>query len=825
MSTFFLNLLSFKTPPEPNYLGKVLRKQGKFFSILCLLIGWSYSTLHANTTNTCTITEGCMDFTFLDKTDNGDGTSTLCFELVNHCDKALTWVAFGIPEPAIMPSSDSTYASPISGVIYQIQNTANNPFTSLKYKTTATGIINGESDQFCFELNTELADSLFVFPIQGKAANYVNTIAMNIADCTNEYPCLEYGGDYDGDGVCAMEDCDDENPNLPAPFGTMCDDQDPATSNDYIQEDGCTCMGTIPVDCNAVTDGGVIGFGDDGSATSTVICKDSLLFIQNSVSPGGQIDSMEVVWIKSESIEDCGGAFSELEFLNIGAIYDQYNQGGSAQIDGTSWEFVEDTDTNAFTLTLGSLDYGACFVRLTRGLDCEDFVAASNIVSVKIDACSADGDGDCMASDDCMDFAYAGATNHSDSTTTICIDITNNCDHALSYAAFDIMGFAVGPEDGTTVEGNIGVSYHIENTTNNPWQHALKFEVKDEGYKNGETDQFCFELETSVADTLTSLRMQAKAGSGRYTVTLDLSDCDDDMPEEPCTEDMDGDGVCAEDDCDDTDPLYPATPGAVCDDGDSTTVNDMILEDGCSCQGTVVPPPGECDNVTSGGIVGLGEGGIFTSIVLCADSALFIQNNVDPAGGTGDLEVVWIKSDRVDDCPAAFGELGLANIGELYDNYIQNGGSPQLDTTSWEFVENMDSTDLNFALPSLENSACFVRLTRRVGCVPFGGLSNIVSVEIDDCNITIPLTEETEFNVYPNPASQFINLNLENFVGQQIKVSLLDLTGNKVKDLKIKTVISPDVLINTVNLAPGFYTVTINTASSRPVSRTFLIVK
>lgn len=49
--------------------------------------------------------------------------------------------------------------------------------------------------------------------------------------------------DNDNDGICAPQDCDDNNPSLPAPAGTACDDGNANTVNDAIQADGCTCMG------------------------------------------------------------------------------------------------------------------------------------------------------------------------------------------------------------------------------------------------------------------------------------------------------------------------------------------------------------------------------------------------------------------------------------------------------------------------------------------------------------------------------------------------------------------------------------------------------
>ncbi len=53
-------------------------------------------------------------------------------------------------------------------------------------------------------------------------------------------PCV----DNDDDGICASEDCDDNDPNFPIEVGTDCNDNNPVTTNDQIQGDGCTCAGT-----------------------------------------------------------------------------------------------------------------------------------------------------------------------------------------------------------------------------------------------------------------------------------------------------------------------------------------------------------------------------------------------------------------------------------------------------------------------------------------------------------------------------------------------------------------------------------------------------
>lgn len=60
--------------------------------------------------------------------------------------------------------------------------------------------------------------------------------------------CSYSGGDMDNDGICADEDCDDNDPVIGAAQqeGIACDDGDATTQNDEVQADGCSCVG-IPI--------------------------------------------------------------------------------------------------------------------------------------------------------------------------------------------------------------------------------------------------------------------------------------------------------------------------------------------------------------------------------------------------------------------------------------------------------------------------------------------------------------------------------------------------------------------------------------------------
>jgi|GEM_PF-1270119 len=55
--------------------------------------------------------------------------------------------------------------------------------------------------------------------------------------------------DDDGDGICATNDCNDNDATVPAPAGAACNDNNPNTIHDEIQPDGCSCVGIIDDNC------------------------------------------------------------------------------------------------------------------------------------------------------------------------------------------------------------------------------------------------------------------------------------------------------------------------------------------------------------------------------------------------------------------------------------------------------------------------------------------------------------------------------------------------------------------------------------------------
>ena len=98
---------------------------------------------------------------------------------------------------------------------------------------------------------------------QAEIDRYDGAFVLDLQNCDNLAITIggsDSGGgtDNDGDGVCAVDDCNDQDPSVPAPPGTACDDGDPKTTNDLIQSDGCSCAGTVAQTCNLAVPGSCI---------------------------------------------------------------------------------------------------------------------------------------------------------------------------------------------------------------------------------------------------------------------------------------------------------------------------------------------------------------------------------------------------------------------------------------------------------------------------------------------------------------------------------------------------------------------------------------
>ncbi len=409
-------------------------------------------------------------------------------------------------------------------------------------------------------------------------------------------PCANNGGDADGDGVCADVDCDDNDASLPTTPGTACDDGDPLTENDEIQADGCTCTGT-PIDPCANNGGDADGDG----VCADVDCDDNDASLPTT--PGTACDDGDPFTENDEIQADgctCAGT----------PIDPCANNGGDADGDGVCADV--DCDDNDASLPT------------TPGTACDDGDPLTENDEIQADGCTcagtpidpcannggdADGDGVC-ADVDCDDNDASLPTTPG----TACDDgdpLTENDE--IQADGCTCAGTPVGGcNPGYSISGNTLTITGLTGPFNAINLFALPAWT---------TEYSCFANCNTPTEVLTvpdgDYYLHIKVLDENYQVDCELIDnitidgggcmpggsCDDG---DPCTDndvydincncagtsapDGDGDGVCANIDCDDNDPNLPTTPGTACDDGDANTENDEIQADGCTCAGTLIDP-------------------------------------------------------------------------------------------------------------------------------------------------------------------------------------------------------------------------------------------
>jgi len=353
-------------------------------------------------------------------------------------------------------------------------------------------------------------------------------------------PCDNQGGDSDNDGICAFQDCNDNNASIGAQQtpGTSCNDNNSNTNNDIIQADGCTCVGTpgggggTMVTCGEIT----ITYGS-GQIEMRGQSGSNYFFKVHDLNNG---------WFEVFSCSNaCGSsqtAFDIAEGLYKVKIYD------------SGWDVICDTD---ITMSGGT---------------CTDN----------------DNDGICQ-DDDCDDFD----ANFPKPVGSNCNDNNSNTEND-TIQADGCTCAGTPPTGGGNPCESIQVSASGSNVIiNNITSASMTLQIIGPGTQWA-NDTICSGSACGSSQTVSF------SEAGNYTVKALNSNpgCYDQQSVtitggggSPCDNqggDNDNDGICAFQDCDDNKASVGAqqTPDTACDDNNSNTNNDIIQADGCTCAGT-----------------------------------------------------------------------------------------------------------------------------------------------------------------------------------------------------------------------------------------------
>jgi len=118
-------------------------------------------------------TIGCLKWELLDITRDAENDLTYRIRVTNSCANKLIYTAIQVPDGlvAVSPANNSVFTAP-SGRQYDVRNPNYSPFYSIRFKSQADSIANGQSDIFKYKLpgqtmpayihvNARLAPQLF----------------------------------------------------------------------------------------------------------------------------------------------------------------------------------------------------------------------------------------------------------------------------------------------------------------------------------------------------------------------------------------------------------------------------------------------------------------------------------------------------------------------------------------------------------------------------------------------------------------------------------------------------------------------------------------
>ena len=673
--------------------------------------------------------------------------------------------------------------------------------------------------------------------------------------------CDGQGGDADGDGVCADVDCDDTDAAVGARQipGTSCDDGNSNTNNDVIRADGCTCQGVNAsggtADCDIVIFSGGAGqftlnnlfaqserieyFGAPTGYQTIAACDGNCMEVQ---SVTGLIAGAYVV--KLLMIGDDGSfCYREEEVVVTGINGDLCaGNGGDADFDGICADMDCD-DNNPF---IGASQ--------TPGTSCNDGNPNTDNDIIQQDGCTclgevdtgvcagrggdADGDGIC-ADEDCDDtqanigIAQAPGTSCDDGNPNTNNDIILQ-DGCTCLGVID--GALCAERGGDADSDGICADIDCDDSRADIGGAQVPGTSCDDGNPNTENDII-------QSDGCTCLG------------AIDPTFCDQRGG------DADGDGVCADIDCDDNaaDIGVAQVVGTPCDDGNPNTDNDVIQADGCMCLGDVV----DCDAVIFEGGAGtitvsnltapsvelniIGVPTNFELINICNGECNVQQiiPNLAPGlysvklllGGAGgcyrEEDVIVTPSSAASSSNRTSTEFhlnGFANLQNIEVQWVHTDNRPKnyfvleksIDGQLFEPVQVIKSEDIGTNVAAYkefdEQPQTGLNYYRIGTAFSTGDFTYSEVVQVD-------FTPLDQFGLFPNPVTHRgeLFINLSDFADKSADLIIYNGFGQQVQSMRVDKVGASPIRLKLEGIPDGVYSIDVKVPGKRLQARRFVV--
>ena len=736
-------------------------------------------------------------------------------------------------------------------------------------------ICNGDCE------NTEIVLNL----APGTYAVKINMIGDDNSYCYRQEDVVVTEGciDNDNDGVCVPEDCDDANPAVPALPNTSCDDGDTTTINDVILADGCTCAGTFvcPIDM------------DNDGVCATDDCDDNNPNIP--ALPNTSCDDGDTTTINDVILADgctCAGIFNcpvDLDSDGVCAVDD-----------------CDDTNPNVPAPQETPCNDG-------NPLTNNDVIQADGCTCMGIPCTDADNDGVCVE-DDCDDMnpnlpAVAGTNcDDGDPNTTgdvyladgcTCAGVGGgpaNCDNVEFIGGDGIItltNLTSAAEEISIIGSNTNWSpvlicaaadacanpYIITNLSPGIYTVKLQMFGDDDSYcyrqedvlvldgpcTDADNDGVCLELDCDDTNPNVPTIPGTNCDDGNADTTEDVIQADGCTCQGTltCDIDGDGDGVCADVDCDDTNPNIPTMPGTSCDDGNPDTSGDIILQDGCTCEGSM-GGAADCDNVEFIGgageitltnltalaeqveIIGAETGWQVIEICSLDCDNLLIIPNLSSGTYTVKLQMTgddgsycYRQEDVVVTTPAAATANRTAKI-------LAFAAYPMKQAVEMEWLNNTGYKNDRFVIERSANGVDFetileydatgntdaVNKYKELDEHPLQGdnFYRLKLIYADDSFEYTPIQQVnfvkvSDFGLFPNPAQEVVFMDLKRFVGKKVTIAIQDQLGKVRYVQETANLATPIHRIELVDFDNGLYIIQVKTDGHQLIAKKLLISK
>ena len=345
-------------------------------------------------------------------------------------------------------------------------------------------------------------------------------------------------------------------------------------------------------------------------------------------------------------------------------------------------------------------------------------------------------------------------------------------------------------------------------------------------------------------------------------VNIDEDGDDDDDDDEVivvdvCEEaggDEDGDGICFDLDCDDNDASI-SLEGDACDDGDANTVNDVIQAD-CSCAGTEIPQSGcpvvwnlngntiEFSNiigdphdikVLDANLVEIFGCSTLDNGPICTESETFQL----PGTGTFYVQIqLWNGWENklcevFEKIVVSASKSIFAFNADKHSNKIFLTWAADFNPEFSHFEVQRSLNGLNFhALNLVANHEVLGKSSvyHEIDAHPFEG-KNFYRIkfnrkdgtsEYSDTKI-VQFDQEASFELFPNPATETVNVSLRGYYGKNIQLNLVDQFGKRIKHVQLDQVAESFHSINLSDLRNGVYVIWVFTEGQKPVGKKLIV--